>query len=231
MVGEKQLADNEVQFKKTLAQMEAQTTGLKESNGINREALESGQRAFIISHDVLDSRSIISDPDHEYAIWHFAMSVENTGNTPANVTTETIHPDLLPNEPTERQFAVRPWVFTTVIGAKDASRSVGSITTTEVKFFGNEMPHSSKDIVSMPIHTLHLGGPGRYLWGWVTYRDIFPNTPLHLTEFGRVLRSVGINKENPKNPFDFTWSPCAHHNCADKYCDDYKQIVALSSRK
>lgn len=63
-----------------------------------------------------------------------------------------------------------------------------------------------------------------FLWGWVTYSDIFDGTPMRLSEFctdvtkatwssnKHTTPGVMINTVNP---------PCPTHNCYDRNCDDY----------
>ncbi len=65
-----------------------QLKALLESNSINREALESVQRAFVVYHDVIENRHIIHDKTGEHAVWSFTMPWENTGTTPASITSQ-----------------------------------------------------------------------------------------------------------------------------------------------
>lgn len=219
----KTLAQNQGQFKAILSKM-------TESNNINRESLESVQRAFVVSHDVTQGRHIITDQEGEHAIWSFTMPWENTGTTPASITSQAFFADKLSGEPTEEQFARKPLIQNAVMGPK-AIRNVGNVTATDISLFGHELPHRDQDVIAMPIQTLiQYGGPLQVFWGWVTYRDILPNTQLHVTEFCEYLSSIVIVRDNPQTPFGFGWLPCDHHNCADKQCEDYKAIVELADK-
>ena len=71
-----------------------------------------------------------------------------------------------------------------------------------------------------------------YMWGWVTYRDIFPETPLRLMEFCREIINVTIDGPSPADPrSNFRWgnSVCSvPHNCYDEDCADYEERVEQS---
>jgi hypothetical protein len=57
-----------------------------------------------------------------------------------------------------------------------------------------------------------------YFYGWATYRDIFKDTPTHLTEFCRYLTVLVIDGQNSQSE----WGFCSQHNCTDEDCPDYK---------
>jgi hypothetical protein len=159
------------------------------------------------------------------------MPWENTGTTPANITSQAFFEDKLPAEPTEEQFLKKPLIQNAVMGPK-AVRNVGNIVATDINLFGRELPHRDRDIIAMPIQTLtQYGGSLHVFWGWVTYRDIFSDTPLHVTEFCEYLSAVVVIRDNPQSPLGFAWMPCEHHNCADEHCNDYNDVVALATKK
>jgi hypothetical protein len=67
-----------------------------------------------------------------------------------------------------------------------------------------------------------------FFWGWIVYRDVFKDSPVHVTEWCRVATASGRaisesdkNKSHPVVHLDF----CEEHNCADDQCKDYKQIT------
>jgi hypothetical protein len=76
-----------------------------------------------------------------------------------------------------------------------------------------------------------------YFWGWKIYRDTFPKTPVHVTEFCSglvgVFRNMPLeagNKVVPANaPWSFTFNDCeGRHNCADEDCEDYAAIELIA---
>lgn len=201
-----------------------------DANTISRESLTSVQRAFIVSRDVQKGRHVIQDSSKPHAIWVFTMPWENTGTTPATITSQAFFADQLRDEPTEEQFMRKPLIQPSVTGPK-AIRNIGNAGLTEIDLFGRELPHENKGLQLMPIQTIAIkNGPMHICWGWVTYRDVFPNTALHVTEFCQVLSAIMIQKDNPQAPFGFAWMPCNHHNCADEQCEDYKAVTNLQSQ-
>jgi hypothetical protein len=62
-----------------------------------------------------------------------------------------------------------------------------------------------------------------YLWGWVAYRDVFPQTKAHISEVCQIVDSI----HGPKNSFDpaVGYVMCQEHNCTDEDCGDYKEMV------
>jgi hypothetical protein len=76
-----------------------------------------------------------------------------------------------------------------------------------------------------------------YAWGWIVYKDIFPNTPIHVTEFCNHLLATGYTAPDSDNPLPppvtsnstitTNWESCKKHNCIDQYCEDYDEVVKL----
>ena len=60
--------------------------------------------------------------------------------------------------------------------------------------------------------TTHL-----YFWGWLIYQDVFPNTPVHISMFCMELTDVRGSLV-AGTTYQFNWSLCSHHNCADDEC-------------
>jgi hypothetical protein len=67
----------------------------------------------------------------------------------------------------------------------------------------------------------------RFLWGWIAYKDIFPGTKIHLTEFCQGLVQEASVDNVPDSPLMQGFQLCQHHNCADENCDDYKDVVDM----
>jgi hypothetical protein len=63
-----------------------------------------------------------------------------------------------------------------------------------------------------------------YFWGWVTYHDIFSNTPTRLTEFCSELEVFPV-AGNPEKTMFWRPTPCSEHNCFDEDCDDYQSRI------
>jgi hypothetical protein len=78
-----------------------------------------------------------------------------------------------------------------------------------------------------------------YFWGWIVYRDIFPETSPHLTETCQHLIGVAVNEPMGKLiTFPITdWSGfgislnhqgCERHNCTDADCPEYGPLIKLA---
>jgi hypothetical protein len=68
-----------------------------------------------------------------------------------------------------------------------------------------------------------------FFWGWVAYRDAFPNDPPRLSEFCTEMIEVAIDpKKDIKDITNaMTWDtqPCHAHTCYDEDCSDYKDRI------
>jgi hypothetical protein len=63
-----------------------------------------------------------------------------------------------------------------------------------------------------------------FFWGWITYRDIFSDTPERLSEFCTDIASATWTRPNHTDPsadFKTDSPPCPIHNCYDQQCEDY----------
>jgi hypothetical protein len=58
------------------------------------------------------------------------------------------------------------------------------------------------------------------IWGWVKYRDVFPNTPEHVTRYCAELSGVlGYNNPDLTAPVVFQQAGCTNsYSCVDEEC-------------
>jgi len=189
-----------------------QWLALKDSNQINRETLVSVQRAFVtfkgFRTGLSDERcnSEVKTFFRVQAIW------ENSGTTPAIATVSSFNFKELPDEPDETEFK----------GAHQLSDfSIGTI--------GPKAELMSLPL-SIPQSLILCDQPGssrRFCsWGWIVYRDVFPKTKLHVTEFCQKLNETRIPMA-PATGIATEWATCRHHNCADENCEDYQAIANI----
>jgi hypothetical protein len=212
-----------------------QTAAVRESNRINREALESVQRAFMVCDGIVAGRFAVVQNKVTQGINGFAMGCENTGATPANLISEAFVSDkfaiikdasTIP-EPAEKQFiGIKQDRFTSVVGPRSPWRVAG-VRKSDKDVFQRDLPIFNSDIAKLPPFDSKPMSEINVFWGWLTYRDVFPGTKLHVTEFCRQLTASTVTSD-PANPTAHQWSSCRHHNCSDEYCDDYKDIVAMN---
>lgn len=67
-----------------------------------------------------------------------------------------------------------------------------------------------------------------YVWGWITYHDIFSGTPTRLTEFCSEIINVTPTKPDMTDPScEINWQivSCPEHNCYDEDCPDYQTRI------
>jgi hypothetical protein len=196
-----------------------------ESNEINRESLESVQRAFMILNAIPFNRfTRMASSGTPELIWQFKPNWENAGNTTATTAAQDFFVELLPTEPNDEQFAGNNKEHTQFeIGPK--ARQNGGV----------------KDIPDSVIMSARVDQPGAhkmFFWGWVVYRDVFPKTKPHVTEFCYHLAQASyVDKRQkpltvPQMPvvpenISLDWDACKEHNCVDEYCKNYKTILSF----
>ena len=196
-----------------------QVVGIKESNRINRESLESVQRAFITYKGTQSERMIV--PPGKY-VHVFSPVFENSGTTPARAAIGAF--DCAPHlssEPNEAMFkgTKARWSTIMTIGPK-AIQNPGNKHMDETDLW-------LRDLGDDPITRLQkaIWMPRSFVWGWVVYKDVFQRTPPHLTEFCEELN--GATAVSPGGKVIFDYLKCAHHNCTDEDCPDYREITSF----
>jgi hypothetical protein len=84
------------------------------------------------------------------------------------------------------------------------------------------------DISSADLEELTGGARHAFVWGWTAYYDIFPNTPMRLSEYcTQVDHPIWTKKSHTDASGDihFDTPPCPVHNCYDENCSDYPEKV------
>jgi hypothetical protein len=206
-----------------------QLTAMRESNRISRDAVVSVQRAFLNANGIdgtpVQFRNGVPAPKELAETgrgYRFTTIWENSGTTPAikvlnYFSIDQVPPDQISSFP----FMVKPGIQFqwSVVGPK-ATETAGTLFE----------PEDFWTPVNKGVHI--------YFWGWRLYRDIFPDTPTHLTEFcyevsgvSKIppsgLRQPNIEKALKENiPETFAFIQCPRHNCSDKDCEDYDALLA-----
>jgi len=179
-----------------------QWQSMRQSNGLTREALESVQRAFVVYTDLgaLGYRDLKNNNQMTFLvhpIW------ENSGNTP----TRDLH--IFVSEPKPTQPPYKNLDFSQ---PKDTVFTPMFIPPHGV-VRGGERAISLSDLLG-----LRKGKKTIYVWGWATYRDIFPNTALHVTRFCTVLTGAIFDPNDFTKPIAILNEFCPTYNCADEEC-------------
>jgi hypothetical protein len=183
-----------------------QRDAMLESNRINRDALESVQRAFVnFSPNI--SVALVTDKRGTKVIgWQFSIPMENSGNTTTREMFNHVNVKLLDGElPKDFNYPDLGSQTPTpiVLGPKQSIASIPLLV-------------KSESIKAVQGRTKHL-----YFYGWTRYRDVFQNTKPHITKFCYELTQVG--GDDPTlvkiKGFYAGFSLCPHHNCTDEECD------------
>jgi hypothetical protein len=225
VISEKEIKQNAAALEENKRQF-AQTLGkMQESNTINRESLEAVQRAFIAYKSIEVNRG----KDGNRIFWDFQPLLENAGNTPA-LEAVSNYSVVETNAPTVPQQIFESGGEPLTLKLLPASIAPKAVQETpraqknESEIFGLDLGDQLEHLAqSHPRSDF-------YICGWTVYRDVFPNTNPHVTEFCQHLVTASIiNGSPPKLRFDFEY--CPQHNCTDEYCSDYKQIVAYAESR
>jgi hypothetical protein len=200
-----------------------QLTQMIESNQINRDSLISVQRAFVDTVGVAGKRFANQMPNGDR--WVFETHFMNDGATPAIDVVQYFQTDELPNGMTEGRFVGDQTIVAKfkndrgTIGSKQ-NHTIGPIFKTDKYIFGENLGIDFSHIGQLKpmIFSKEI-----YFWGWLLYRDVFPHTDIHLTEFCEHFSGMTVNPKEETLTVQFSY--CGEHNCTDKYCKDYQQIV------
>ena len=199
-----------------------QSCELRQTNVISSAANDTArlaQRAFVNlapADPPITGREV--DPATGKTIGiHFSVSYSNSGSTPArdvhNLVAVTVRTDELPAD-------------------FEFSGTDPSVTAITYALGPNAVGHIATAIQMRSL--LGLGKDRRiYIWGWATYRDVFANSPVRLTEFCiEMVRAAGFFEGSPDKAVTDLTDPrtnirvlikqCGRHSCYDEDCQDYK---------
>jgi hypothetical protein len=192
------------------------------ANEISSESLYAVQRAYVV-FDHINGERIQTLIPIGTNIWHFNPIWENAGNTPATPAIHDFFTQLLSDEPNENRFIGKESEYPEFQIGPHAhlGGTVRNIQESELLKARVGIDNGTKFIA----------------WGWFVYRDVFPKSESHVTEFCAHLKEIGFNQPiqqvpglapilPPGSP-NVTWVGCKHHNCVDRNCKDYEQITAL----
>jgi hypothetical protein len=191
----------------------------------SRDELQTVQRAYITFQGVTE-QPVISLQDVG-STFHFEFNVEmlNVGNTPANSMVRFFDIQEVPLGPNEQQF----------IGSELSTTHIAIGPKAPSQFGRLERPDSFLGLRfdAQRGFTRHGAWPMVYTWGWMAYKDVFPHTALHLTEFCQRLNDVGFNPSTTTGiapTLHLKFDDCKSHNCEDEQCEDYKQIYEVVAK-
>lgn len=205
-----------------------------DSNRINHDSLVSVQRAFV-TYEGMNLDAYPTSTKTKDMAWTFTANLVNGGTTPAIDKVQEFRAlNTLPSEPTELEF-IGPDNDHPVgeIGPK-AQSQMGPLVETPAFVMG-EFPFTISSIGSKAFQSF-FRSRNIFVWGWVGYRDVFPGTRPHVTEFCEEVQAIamGLNPAAkpplPKFIPHILFRECSEHNCTDEHCKDYETIAAMVPR-
>ena len=179
-----------------------------------RESLVSGERAFVSFAGSSAGQVKVRD-GKTYGIEIFLPWV-NSGNTPTRRAFSKVDFDATPpagmtssfdfsDRPSPAEYFPRQFAI--------SSKGAGAATETiPIQYFQSTKAQQTR----------------LYVWGWITYHDIFPRTPTRLSEFCDEIidvQSSNADMTDPSANIKWTLALCPTHNCSDEECGDYKQKI------
>ena len=193
--------------KKTLAQSQVATDA---SNAQSKTALDAtisqnrlDQRAFINFGKVMQDNPIIIPGHTDVQGWEFRPHIGNSGDTPTR------------NARTHASFRYLP----TILPADFTFSDIGQEGPDTPFMLGPKEDATGPNLTvpfavmeDVKAKTIHL-----YVYGWLTYQDIFPKTPMHISMFCMELADIR-GQLVPGTGYQFLWTLCPRHNCGDDEC-------------
>lgn len=194
----------------------------KQSADTATDSLVSVQRAFV-TLSTFTNTPIPSPKPKVGNTWFLEAIWQNLGTTPARVIVHRFSVRQSTEEPDGEVFRGQAENFSvesSVIGPK-ATLSVGPVAVPE----SSVLPNAPKAIRG----TYTIAVEKRtYFWGWIAYRDVFPKTKPHLSEFCYRLDAVFLGRDPATGAtMQFKNIGCKKHNCTDEDCQDYDEILAM----
>jgi hypothetical protein len=186
-----------------------QLTQMVESNKINRESLESVQRAFIFVNPVPEIQTA-NTGSSQLTLFNFWM--ENAGVTPTKKLSAHISWVRSYNgTPLPRDFAFPD-------AGTDSQDSSVSVIGPKNKFPLSVGPIPRDFMERLYKHEVRL-----FTYGWVKYNDVFENTPRHVIRFSYELVAVQgvVHLQNGQEGQGLqTVVNGPRFNCYDEECDE-----------
>jgi hypothetical protein len=189
---------------------------------ISKDSLVSVQRAFV-TFKIISNNALLPQKPGGDKSYMFSAEWENLGVTPAKNVIQRFSIHRLPAEPDGKVFWGQEEISgapqsPTVVGPK-GTISVGPVIVLE-SYILPKIPARRRGtyVVNTDQYT--------YFWGWVAYRDIFPGTRRHVSEFCTYLVGGFAEELSERSPMEFKYRMCKDHNCTDEDCTDYEQLLA-----
>jgi len=162
------------------------------------------QRAFVNFGKLMQDNGVVTSEHPGIQVWEFRPYMGNSGDTPTR------------NAQVHANFLFLPTALPANFSFVDLDQ--GSIPNTRF-ILGPKEDNVTGPLLSLPIYVLqavkdktaHL-----YFYGWLTYQDVFPKTPPHISMF--CMELTDVRGQLADGSHQFLYALCQHHNCADDEC-------------
>lgn len=203
-----------------LPEIKNSADGAKSSADTARESLESVQRAFVTFKSI-NMDYIPKTNKTKGAAWISYAMLENSGTTPAiDKIQHFTGSNKVKGKPSEDDFIGKAPDI--IIGGEVGPRAPFNLGRYIV---GDDFMLGGFPLSSITTEKFDKWFSARkiFFWGWIGYRDVFPKTYPHITEFCEWVDEVAANVHwTPRVGFE----QCSEHNCTDKHCGDYYILSA-----
>jgi hypothetical protein len=185
-----------------LPELHTSAEAAKSAADIDRIALESVQRPFVTFPPEVRAIAVV-DAGKKLKRWSFYLPVENSGNTTA--------------QPMRMRFNFDGQGNTELTAYPDRgnSASVPVVLGPKARLWSEALDVSPNVIEKVKRKKARL-----FFYGWACYRDSFPKTKVHITEFCWEVPYFQATPINGGYEITTSLSSCRQHVCADDGCKE-----------
>jgi hypothetical protein len=184
-----------------------QWCAMRESNRISRDSLVSVQRALVTFAGQVYGAKIPDSTGKVTQLIRLNTPWINSGNT------QTKDAESQVNWVAPMDVLASNFTFPDIVNVEKSQFALGPKVTGNTTM---DVPVATFEDARQ--HRRHL-----YVYGWMTYRDIFSDTPPRLSEFCDEIINIKSDVPLADLKAPVTWEPslCHTHNCYDEQCEDY----------
>ncbi|HEX3570779.1 MAG TPA: hypothetical protein VHU44_08140, partial [Acidobacteriaceae bacterium] len=178
-------------------------------------------------------------PGFTLETWDISAILENSGTTPAinavayyQARAFFSDPNAVPNLRDNPEINEE-----TFVGPKSKSEFPVTINPHGSQALGRMFPSDENVMFGGELQKMtmngrkleRIGARPFYAWGWIVYNDTFKDTEVHVTEFCQ--RLSGARMTDAAGGYALSWNACGKHNCVDRGCSDYGNLVNTHEQK
>lgn len=176
----------------------------KNATKLSEASLIAGERAFVFTGPIGFQYRPASPVENRY--W-FQLTWDNSGDTPTKRLRTHIRFDLR-DTPLPQDFDFR----------YETNEFAPAVIAPKSRMLSPIVPLAG--VTPGDLLAVHQGAKFAYIWGWVKYFDVFPNTPEHITRFCYriVVNGDPLSPGTDAKGVDFMYPLHPRNNCADEEC-------------